>query len=388
MKILIAGLAKTGTTGLLYLISNSFEKRPRLLFEPKKSPPGLERAKGHAVAKVLITPRLDAASFSHFDRKVTLLRDPRDRLISALLYSQYHARYLADDALVDGVRRCLEKKESSPGSVSIREILEAIARAAGKPDLPIRFRQRTAIALSWFDQYVAAIPDGLLYRYEHFVSGDYSSLEKHLRIPLGGDAKVPDKFHRVERTKGYGDWRHWFTAEDVRDYRPAFAPWLEKYGYDPEDWALDPAPAISPKHCSAYFTRLVEEYRGRRSASPQPEPAQRSRSRAGGLKGTGRILRAEPGIVAGWAIGPDPARPVRVALHVNGREVAQTVANKLRAALKQRGIHPTGRCGFAFEIKPGEALRVGDRVTVSPVSADFAIKNSPRVVSAPGGSAP
>jgi hypothetical protein len=368
LKILIAGLAKTGTTGLLYLIANSFKKEPRLLFEPKKCPPGLRRTKADVVGKILISPRLDAASFAHFDRKITIVRDPRDRLVSALLYSQYHATYVVDDARIAGVRECLERKEADPRQVSIREILGAMSRAAGKGDVEASFRSRAVHALNWLDQYMETMPDGLPYHYEKFVSGDYAQLERHLGMRLGGAAKVPDRMNRVERTKGYGDWRHWFTPEDVERYRPLFAPWLAKHGYDPDDWRLEANPAIAREHCSGYFMRLVAEYREKKAGKLPAKPTRQM---------TGRILKARPHIVVGWAIGPDPAKPVRVALRVNGRELAQTVANRPRPPLKHRGIHPTGHCGFAFELGAGEPLKVGDEVAVSPVDAEFALADSP-----------
>jgi hypothetical protein len=379
LKILIAGLAKTGTTGLLYLIANSLEPRPRLLFEPKKCPPDLDQSPGHVVGKLLIGPRLDAQSFSHFDRKITLARDPRDRLVSALLYSQYHARYLDDDSKVAIVRDCLEKKEAAPARVSLREIFDAMEQASGSPGIGKRFRSGAATALTWLDDYIATMRDGLVYQYERFVSGDYAPLERHLGMRLAGAAKVPARMHRIERTRGYGDWRHWFTEEDIHYYRPAFAPWLARYGYDADDWALDSEPVIAREHCSGYYMRLVAEYRAKQVARLHGERGGASR-----LLLTGRLLRARPKVVAGWAIGPDPATPARVALRVNGREVAQVVADRPRPPLKQRGIHPTGNCGFAFEMKAGEPLRVGDEVTVVPVDGGFALEGSPRVVSADG----
>lgn len=374
MKILIAGLAKTGTTGLLYLIANSFDKKPRLLFEPKECPANLHSETDIVLAKILIGPQLNADSFLHFDKKITLVRDPRDRMISALLYSQYHAKYLLDDERVRTVREILEKKESSPSRVQIREILEVMGRAAGTSNTVVSYQKRMTTALSWFAKYVATTPDGLLYKYEDFVSGEYATLEKHLGMPLSGAAEVPDRLNRVERTKGYGDWRNWFTPEDVRDYQPMLAPWLQTYEYDPEDWTLNAKPSIAPAHCSAYFMRLVEEYREKRPNNV--------RARGAGRMLTGRVIRAEPGIVTGWAIGADPDRPIRVALLVNGNEIAQTLANRPRSNLKVRGIHPTGRCGFVFRFEPGGPVQAGDQVTVNPVNGDFTLKNSPSVASA------
>jgi hypothetical protein len=138
MKILIAGLAKTGTTGLLYLIANSLGRSRKLLFEPKVCPPEAKADGGDIVAKVLLGRQLDAGSFAHFDKKITIFRDPRDRMVSSILYSQYHANYLADEKSVSLVRECLERKEADPASVSIREILELIGTVEGSGDHRVR----------------------------------------------------------------------------------------------------------------------------------------------------------------------------------------------------------------------------------------------------------
>lgn len=371
MKILIAGLAKTGTTGLLYLIANSFAKMPRLLFEPKKCPDDLRSQSGVVVAKILIGTRLNAASFSHFDKKITLVRDPRDRIVSALLYSQYHAKYLLDDDRVRVVREVLEKKEASPQSVPIREVIEVMGRVAGKSNAVASRQGRAIDSLDWFDKYVATIPDALLYKYEDFVSGEYAPLEKHLGMRLSGVPEVPNRLNRVERTKSYGDWRNWFTPEDVRNYQPMLASWLKTHGYDAEDWALNPKPSIAPEHCSGYFMRLVTEFREKQSGG--------NRARVATDRLTGKVLRARPGVVTGWAIGADPGEPVRVALLINGSEVAQAVADKPRNGLKERGIHPTGHCGFIFRFQRGETLQAGDQVTVIPVDGDFVLQNSPSI---------
>jgi len=85
----------------------------------------------------------------------------------------------------------------------------------------------------------------------------------------------------------------------------------------------------------------------------------------------GKVVRVEPEVVTGWAIGADPEQPIRVALLVNGVEVAQIVADKPRPELKERGLHPTGRCGFVFRFGSARRLQIGDQVMVKPVSGDW-----------------
>lgn len=265
MKVLIAGLAKTGTTALLYLIANSIGEETNVLMEPNECPADLESAGGHIVAKILIRPALKAGSFSRFDKKITLVRDPRDRIISELLYSQYHAEYIFDDDQVRLVVDILKQKEADPPSVSLRDIRATMMGAASglkkQVNIDREHVRRSVHWISWLDDYIRTIPDGFLYKYEDFVSEKYRALEEHLGILMKGTATVPKNVERVARTKTFGGWRHWFTEEDVHDYQPILAPWLKRYGYDSENWTLASEPVIPAEHCSAYFIRLVEEQR-------------------------------------------------------------------------------------------------------------------------------
>ncbi len=86
MKLVIAGLGKSSTTALFYKLLEIFENPPLTLFEPGEylAEPGNR----HVLAKVLIDPpgKVNFTSFAGFDRKIHIVRDPRDNLISRLLY--------------------------------------------------------------------------------------------------------------------------------------------------------------------------------------------------------------------------------------------------------------------------------------------------------------
>jgi hypothetical protein len=60
----------------------------------------------------------------------------------------------------------------------------------------------------------------------------------------------------VVRKKIDGDWRIWFTEEDVRLFKPAFGAYMEVMGYDLNDWRLDPNPVIEPEYSSVYMQSL------------------------------------------------------------------------------------------------------------------------------------
>lgn len=58
------------------------------------------------------------------------------------------------------------------------------------------------------------------------------------------------------RKKAYGDWRHWFTENDVDFYKPAYTPYMEDVGYDCVDWNISPEPVIEPEFSSEYMQGL------------------------------------------------------------------------------------------------------------------------------------
>ncbi|WP_291321550.1 hypothetical protein [Desulfonatronospira sp.] len=261
MKILIAGLPKSGTTGLLYLLFNSFGKRPRIVFEADECPADLVNEKRDVLAKVLIRPQLTVDSFNCFDYKITIIRDPRDRLISALLYSQYHSDLLDQDDYVNKVRQCLEEKEAHPAKISYLEILRRLSEFSGKKIEIKKQKKQINNSMRLLHQYLSGMNGSLVYKYEDFVAENYSPLQKFLGINITGKARVPDRLKRVARSKSSDSWRVWFTQEDVQVLKPAITPWLKEFGYDYQDWRLSDDSEIDPEHCSRYFMGLVEEYR-------------------------------------------------------------------------------------------------------------------------------
>jgi len=398
-SVLIAGLAKTGTTALLYKIEGAIEGEKRLMFEPKvfQEQPG--DAGRSLLCKILIGPKLDLPSFGQFRKKITLVRDPRDRLVSSLLYSQFHASYVEDEAKVAAVRKLLEQKEAEPASVPVLAIVEAMGRAHGSGEERVQeFLRRTKLNQRWLEEYEAATRGAFTLRYEDFVAGNLAELEGYLGFRLAREAEVPERFNRVVRTKTDGDWKNWFTAQDVEPIREAIGDSVQRYGYDPS-WDLPEKQVIRPEHCSQYYMRLIEERRAKlreeqaqggaaarprvRKPAPAARPATAERPAAARRGGFALRTGVLDGVTAkrvwGWAVGGDPARPVELALAVNGAVKRSFIADQPRPRLVERGVHPDGRCGFDLAL--GDiVLKPGDEVAVSVVGDSFKIRNSPAVV--------
>lgn len=69
-----------------------------------------------------------------------------------------------------------------------------------------------------------------------------------------------------------------------------------------------------------------------------------------------------PRVVTGWAEGAS-GEIVELVLIKNGKEIERRTSNILREDLRQAGIHPTGVCGFVFEV-PEPGLLPTDNIEV------------------------
>jgi hypothetical protein len=86
-------------------------------------------------------------------------------------------------------------------------------------------------------------------------------INRYLGFELKPRAEVPKGSgkDKVVRKKGFGDWRHWFTPEDIALFKPAYLPYMEAAHYDCDDWALADLPQIDPRFSSRYIRNLVRQ---------------------------------------------------------------------------------------------------------------------------------
>ena len=264
MKILIAGSPKTGTTGLYYKLRNSWGGgSPRLLFEepePYRPEPG-DDERG-VLAKVVINPDTeDLTPYLHFDRKIAIVRDPRDTLISRLMYGiGYHSPYDRDDRQVARMYAFLRRLEASDGELGVLDLIRFDWGLRGIAYDDATIRAHYAAEWARIENFYARYPDFFPFKYEDFVVGRLDALSEYLGMELSGSSDVDPKHARVVRTKSSGDWRHWFRPTDAALLRTIYEDFLIRYGYD-TDWAPHASPQIEPQFASEYFYRLVSEKR-------------------------------------------------------------------------------------------------------------------------------
>ena len=102
-RILVLALPRSGTTILWQILKSSLPDDAVCLFEPASCEP--ENASAirdkNVLSKVLIQGGNGGSHYSpqacaFFDKRIFLQRDPRDILVSTLLYSSYHTAITSD----------------------------------------------------------------------------------------------------------------------------------------------------------------------------------------------------------------------------------------------------------------------------------------------------
>jgi len=281
MNILVFGQGKMGTTVIAKTIQHSLPGS-RFLMEPKSEEALSGRDGQDHVVKILqgywqenlpgLTRVLRNESTMRFDRIVKMIRDPRDQAISLLLYQFFGLARSgrASDKQLQELIEIVQAKERSPSSLSFTAFCAELNRLFEWSDFTsiwlMRESGRVANRAYW--EYLHAEGgEGYLARYEEFVRGELRELESYLGLKLSPNRDVGE-FSRTRRSASWGNWREFFTAEDVAVLRPVIGATIKEMGYP--DWELKPVERLNPKHFSGYLVRLIEEAREANSKGTSP----------------------------------------------------------------------------------------------------------------------
>lgn len=262
-RILLLGYAKSGTTALYSQIKKALGQATAGVFEPQDFAPVAAHLQDGAplLAKVLIPAGMGFLDrlLEVFQKTVLLVRDPRDVLVSALLYGGgYEILWQRSAGEIAEALAWLERKQASPRSVPLLELFRHFRENFSEPAFFEEIRQLSGLFVE-----LAGQPGFFVCRYEDFVQQRVEGLEAYLGLALRGHATVEADFQRVVRTRGSGSWRDWFTERDVAVFGPLLEEYLARFGYDPRDWALAPSPHIEPRHAAEYVKKLIAERRQR-----------------------------------------------------------------------------------------------------------------------------
>ncbi|MEN8688310.1 MAG: hypothetical protein AB1Z51_03475 [Desulfuromonadales bacterium] len=260
MRILILAIGKSGTTPLLYKIGAA---RPELQIFSGGRLERVEKIHGDAVFKFTMSENkgrsfnafIDHLSRVEYDRKIWIARDPRDNAISRVLFRWYRGSK-TDKTLYRDMIKMVEQKEQDPKSIPFYELMRYRIRNQEPLTVAevVETERRSFAQMHRFVDNLGA--DWFIYKYEDFVDNNFSELNDCLGFQVENDTNIDKHAMKVARKKSTGDWRHWYTEEDVKLFRPVYKPYMDLLGYDSSDWGLHPAQVIEPKYASLYLKSL------------------------------------------------------------------------------------------------------------------------------------
>jgi len=264
MKILILGLGKSGTTALLYKLAAGL--------------PGCEAFSGgrpgkyigdydNAVYKHTYEERKgkdfelyrEHLKKEHYDRKVWIARDPRDVAVSRMLY-RWNRGCVGHRQQFKAHLELVKKKEAAPLSIPFHEICRYTGHYGWPSDIQSVVNEER-IRYKHMYEFTSGLGDEwFLFTYEDMINKHFGALNDYLGFEVQDQTEVPNSTGKtkVVRKKSSGDWRHWFTEEDIELFRPAYLPYMELMGYDSDDWTLSSNPVIEPEYSSVYMHNLTE----------------------------------------------------------------------------------------------------------------------------------
>ena len=262
MKVFILGTGKSGTTALVYKVAGGLPNCQAFSGgKPGKYLGNYE----NAVYKHTYEERKGKSfdlyrehlSKENYDRKIWMARDPRDAAVSRMLY-RWHRGYFGHRKQYEAHLNLVLKKEREPRFVPFYEICRYTGYNGWPREKEDVFKEEQ-IRYQQMREFVEGLGDDwLIYRYEDMVDKRFEALNVYLGFDANADAEVPSGTgkEKVVRKKAYGDWRHWYTKDDVALFKPAYLPYMEAAGYDCDDWNFNSKPVIEPEFSSEYMQRL------------------------------------------------------------------------------------------------------------------------------------
>jgi hypothetical protein len=268
-RCLVIGLAKSGTTVISSTIKKSLglpafymEKKHAHFFTSKKV------AASSAMVKLLFEdwvtrPNILNAIVANefpvkFQKSVAIIRDPRDVILSFLLWRSAIELALYQPDKIEPWLDVLRRKETHPQELTLVDLHSELSRILSKPiqirSLRPKLQKYNALITRWRDKPLHVV------RYEDFIDGNHKALEAYLGTTITDD-RDPGIFVNVPRSKSHGNWKSFFTPKDVTTCRQIFGTILTDGGY--EDTGLTPVDSLSPDLFSRYVEKVFHAIKDR-----------------------------------------------------------------------------------------------------------------------------
>jgi len=274
--VLILGRAKTGTTFIAKSIEASCPAAPaRFIMEPKTQR-DINRAANASTRSTLIMKVLfdhwgmqrsalgelaAGSSPPNFHARIAIVRDPRDEIISRLMFRPF-SFLISGEARAEDVERwasVLEQREQNPEMtfLDVQKAFAATFPGTRDPADEIRLIARLCMDYAHYLKQNQTVFTTL--RYEDAVADDFSAIQSALGWQV---AKTGDlgRFGHTKRSGAATNWAKWFHPCDLETVKDLMEPACAALGY--HDWTLpaDIDRTIEPEHHSDYTRGLVRQY--------------------------------------------------------------------------------------------------------------------------------
>lgn len=250
MKVAIIGMPKTGTTALYESVKVELPPNTVTSFEPKsKAELGylLNEKKDNALTKIMFT-RLDDVGFNveDFDRTIVIVRDPRDYLVSSLLYKFDDPNICKDKEKLEILVSLFEQKQLNPADITFTDLFSSFSSTTINWDSHLKLYKKLIKFITKENVFVL--------KYEDFADDKLNSLNEYLGLSVKNKRDLEGWTAKIQRKGTSGDWKNWFTKDDLY-LKSVFSDVMETLGYT--DWEIASRPIIEKKYSTDYINKLV-----------------------------------------------------------------------------------------------------------------------------------
>ena len=280
--IAIVGQGRGGTSTLYYAAIDALhDAGHRTLRTYEKYHPKMFESFGQhhrerwVVAKFLTNhPTFSEDLLRRFGRRIQVVRDPRDNLVSVMLFSAAHLARRDDGGQhVGKLVALLERKERDPAAVSLTSLLEVALVDGLERDMAEFLERRYTYPMVLQERTGMTVV-----RLEDLIAGRTDAAEDVIGAPVALQPPPRAKAHVLR--SGRPSWARWFLPEDVAALRPALQPFMNRFGYG-DDWSLDPDPQVDPAESSQYVRRTFDAIAARVAHAAEDPPLELLRYRGG-----------------------------------------------------------------------------------------------------------
>jgi len=261
MKILILAIGRSGTTALLHKVASALPESQA--FSGGKLNKATEIV-GNAVFKHTYN-ETQGRTFEKFkehlrqteyDRKIWIARDPRDNALSRFLFRWYRGSESAKNQY-RAVINLVERKEQNPESIHFHELMRYQGQNLEPFTTAVEVGEDERRTFSQIHDFVSGLGDEwYVFKYEDLIDNNFAKLNDYLGLEIKSETNIDNSTRKVARKKSTGDWRHWYTEEDVELFRPVYTPYMDLIDYDSSDWNLHDKQVIEPEYASLYLKNL------------------------------------------------------------------------------------------------------------------------------------